>query len=236
MCFAIEIYGEDFDMPQEKPHLHTGHRGRVRNKFITNAFEGFAEHEILEMMLFYAVPYVDTNPLSHRLIDRFGSLLNVIDAPRDEIVKIDGAGNNVAALLGVISDIMHKTEKPNVRILLDSTENLHAYYRKKYSNRKDFFVAYTTLDNSCAVINERDFSDTKITSPSFDVRKMISDIILDHASTVVICINHLSGIAFPTVDELACISEINDVLENAGIDLLDFMLISDNDITSVCKD
>lgn len=50
---------------------HTGHRDRVRKKFLENGFDGFEPHEVLEMCLFYAIPRKDTNALAHRLLDRY---------------------------------------------------------------------------------------------------------------------------------------------------------------------
>ena len=67
-------------MPQEKS-LHTNHRQRMRKRFAQQGgFSGFAEHEVLEYILYLAIPRKDTNPLAHRLIDRFGSLCQVLEA------------------------------------------------------------------------------------------------------------------------------------------------------------
>ena len=63
-----------------KKPIHTGHRGRVKEEFLTRGLAGWPDHRVLELILFYAIPQGDVNPLAHELIDRFGSLDRVLDA------------------------------------------------------------------------------------------------------------------------------------------------------------
>ena len=60
------------------PNVHAGHRQRMKEMFLKNGFEGFSEHQILEMVLFYSCPRIDTNEIAHNLIDRFGGLCGVL--------------------------------------------------------------------------------------------------------------------------------------------------------------
>ena len=70
---------------------HDGHRSRMRERFRREGLNGFADHEALELMLFYAIPQRNVNPLAHRLLDTFGSLHGVLDAPRlDYAVRLEG--------------------------------------------------------------------------------------------------------------------------------------------------
>jgi DNA repair protein RadC len=64
-------------------HLHDGHRNRIRERFIREDLDGFEPHVVLELLLFYSIARADTNPIAHRLIDRFGSLSGVLEAPYD---------------------------------------------------------------------------------------------------------------------------------------------------------
>ena len=59
---------------------HSGHRQRMRERFVKQGLEGFAPHEILELLLFYAIPQKNVNPIAHQLINRFGSLYGVLNA------------------------------------------------------------------------------------------------------------------------------------------------------------
>jgi DNA repair protein RadC len=80
-------------MADKKENPHAGHRQRMRDKFLKEgSFDSFAPHQILEMMLYYSSPRIDTNELAHALIDKFGSIKDVIDAPYDALTSVDGIG------------------------------------------------------------------------------------------------------------------------------------------------
>lgn len=93
--------------PNEKPkNLHAGHRSRVRQRFLKGGLNSFQDHEVLELLLFYAVPRRDVNEMAHMLMDRFGSLSGVLDAPEEELCTIPGVGPKIAHFLNLIPEIM----------------------------------------------------------------------------------------------------------------------------------
>ena len=86
--------------------LHAGHRARVRQRFLTDGLDSFQDHEVLEFLLFYAVPRRDVNEMAHMLIDRFGSLPGVLDATEEELCTIPGVGPHIAHFLNLIPEVM----------------------------------------------------------------------------------------------------------------------------------
>ena len=84
---------------------HSGHRQRVKTEFLARGVEGWSDHRILELLLFYAIPQGDVNELAHRLVDHFGSLAGVLDASAEELKKVPGVGEHTAVLLklGIIA-------------------------------------------------------------------------------------------------------------------------------------
>lgn len=92
-------------------HLHAGHRSRMRRRFLTNGLDGFSDHEVLELLLFYAVPRQDVNPMAHALLDRFGSLPEVLSAPTEELCAIHGVGPKIARFLKLIPDVLIQTDQ-----------------------------------------------------------------------------------------------------------------------------
>ena len=81
--------------------IHDGHRQRLKNRFRQEGLDKFDEIQALELLLFYAIPQRDTNPLAHRLLDHFGTLAQVLEAPVEELEKVPGVGANVATLLSL---------------------------------------------------------------------------------------------------------------------------------------
>ena len=79
--------------------IHDGHREKMRRRFLETGLEGFADHEALELLLYYAIPRRDTNPIAHALMERYGSLSGVMAAPIEDLQKVKGIGENAAILL-----------------------------------------------------------------------------------------------------------------------------------------
>ncbi len=98
--------GKKADKPAKPGQIHAGHRARVRKRFLVTGLQGFHDHEVLELLLFYAVPRRDVNEMAHLLINRFGSLAGVLDAPEEELCAIPGVGPHVAHFLNIIPEIM----------------------------------------------------------------------------------------------------------------------------------
>ena len=79
--------------------IHDGHRVKLRARFLTAGLDAFADHEALELLLYYAIPRRDTNPIAHELMDRFGTLSGVLSAPVELLKQVDGVGESAAVLL-----------------------------------------------------------------------------------------------------------------------------------------
>ena len=84
---------------------HAGHRSRLRENFIQNGIEGMADHQVLELLLTYALPRVDVNPLAHRLLSRFGSLEGVLSAQPDQLRQVEGIGESAAVFLSLLGQV-----------------------------------------------------------------------------------------------------------------------------------
>ena len=82
--------------------IHSGHRQRLRQRYINDGLDSFEDHQILELILFYSVARKDTNELAHRLLDKFGSLARVLDAKPEELEQVEGIGSNSAVLLSMM--------------------------------------------------------------------------------------------------------------------------------------
>ena len=88
--------------------IHDGHREKMRRRFLETGLEGFADHEALELLLYYAIPRRDTNPIAHALMERYDSLSGVLNAPVEDLEKVEGIGESAAILLSLVSRLSRK--------------------------------------------------------------------------------------------------------------------------------
>lgn len=122
-------------VPKPK-HKHYGHRERMRTRFQKSGLEGFQPHEILELLLFYALPRVDTNPIAHDLIDTFHSLSGVMDADIQDLKHVKGISENAAVFLKLLPELFQQYQLDKLRehAALNTTEKLSAYIAAKLSD------------------------------------------------------------------------------------------------------
>ena len=86
-----------------KASIHKGHRERLKERFLTEGLDNFTDTQALELLLFYAIPQKDTNPIAHELLAHFGSLSRVLEAPVEELKKVPGISDHSATLLSLVT-------------------------------------------------------------------------------------------------------------------------------------
>ena len=102
---------------------HQHHRQRMRDRYLKDeSFEGFADHEILEMLLGAVIPRKDTNEYAHLLIEKFGNWKNLLNASVDELMKVEGIGQVAAVEMKVMQEVMRRY----VRDALEPAKKLDA--------------------------------------------------------------------------------------------------------------
>ena len=115
----------------KKENIHAGHRQRLRKKFLQQGADSLEPHELLELLLFYAVPRANTNPTAHELLRQFGSLKNVLSAPVEDLVRVEGLGESSALLIALVARLYCRAMVDSMeesRDILDTTERLGRYF------------------------------------------------------------------------------------------------------------
>lgn len=102
-------------MSDSSRNLHENHRARVRKRFEHEGLKTFADHNVLELLLFYSIPQKDTNDIAHRLLDEFGSLSAVFDAPKDVLMNVVGVGENTATLIKLMPELFSRYEQDKIK-------------------------------------------------------------------------------------------------------------------------
>ena len=215
--------------------IHTGHRQRVKGEFLARGLEGMPDHKARELLLFFAKPQGDVNPLAHALIERFGSLSGVFHATYDQLLKVKGVGENTATLIKLIPAI-------GGRYLQDRTD-LTQVFRESWQFREllapYFFgarselVYLVCLDGKGKLIACRKLGEGVADAVSITTRKVMEVALECNTSMVVLAHNHISGLALPSPEDVQTTRQLKVSLEQVGILLYDHFIVVDGDMVSM---
>ena len=127
--------------------LHDGHRQRSKRRYLTLGAEGMEDHQLLELLLFYAIPRQDTNETAHRLIQRFGSLQGVLHAAPEELTSVEGVGENAAVLVRLVGDMALRARCSSLpQKVLNSPDRTGAYFMELLAGEKKEMLYQVCLD------------------------------------------------------------------------------------------
>lgn len=208
--------------------LHSGHRQRMKERFLTNGLEGFSSHEVIELMLFYAIPRRDVNELSHRLIERFGSYKGVFDADYEELLTVEGIGENAALLIKFISAswrryVMVDEHQP---YLYDSLKKIGEYAVRLYVGVSVEKIYAMLFDNKMMLLDTVKLAEGSVNSVRISLRTIIDKAIKKNASSIVLIHNHPNGSPYPSDADIKFTNSIKDLLYNVDINLVDHIIVS----------
>ncbi|MFC2422649.1 RadC family protein [Fusobacterium polymorphum] len=222
-----------------------GHRERIKEKFLKNGIDGFAEYEILELLLTYCIPRKDTKPIAKELLNKFKSLDNVFKADLDKLSAIDGLGKNTVAFLKLIGDlpsIIYKDELKNKKLIdketlkISNKDILLKYLRNKigYEEIEKFYVLY--LSSSNEVIEFEENSVGTLDRSSVYPREIYKKIINLNAKSVILAHNHPSDNITPSKCDIELTNEIAKGLKNFGALLIEHIIITKNSYFSFLEE
>ena len=168
--------------------IHDGHREKMRRRFLQGGLEPFADHEALELLLYYAIPRRDTNPIAHALMERYGSLTAVLDAPVEDLQKVEGIGESAAILLKLAPQLYRKAKLSDAEqeTVLSSVERVGAYLLERFAGEKNEVVYQLCLDRKGRLLACKKLGEGGIASADLDVRRLVENAILTGASAVTV--------------------------------------------------
>ena len=222
-----------------------GHRERIKEKFLKNGIDGFAEYEILELLLTYCIPRKDTKPIAKELLNKFKNLDNVFKADFDKLSAVDGLGKNSIAFLKLIGDlpsIIYKDELKNKKLIdketlkISNKDILLKYLRNKigYEEIEKFYVLY--LSSSNEVIEFEENSVGTLDRSSVYPREIYKKIINLNAKSVILAHNHPSDNITPSKCDIELTNEIAKGLKNFGALLIEHIIITKNSYFSFLEE
>lgn len=217
--------------------MHEGHRRRLRERFRLEGLEGFAPHEVLELLLFYARARGDVNPLAHRLLDTFGSLRGVLETPADQLCAVDGVGEETATFLSMMVPVFRRyemclcEEKKCLRNYRDVEEYCHALLTGLRKER--LYVICVSI--RMHVLGCRMVCEGSVMEVNAYPRMVVETALNHNAYGVILCHNHPGGDAIPSRADKEATIELEKVLSALDIALLDHLIIADEGNYSMAK-
>ncbi len=213
---------------------HEGHRKRLRDRFSAAGLEAFAPHEVLELLLTYAIPRRDTKPIAYALITRFGSLHAVLQASVQELMQVDGIGENAATLLSMMMPLFrayHKSAEEEMPTLKNLQQCL-TYCKGLFSGERYEKLYVICLDGRMRRINTVLISSGDVNQVPVFARHVLSAASQCNASGMIITHNHPNGSAHPSSEDIELTEALAQILSGISVTLYDHIIVAPTEIYS----
>ena len=206
---------------------HEGHRKRLKSRFLQTGLEAFEAHEILELLLFYARPRIDTNELAHALIDRFGTLSAVLDADPQDLASVKGLGENGALLLKMIPQLASAyTVSQTENDVMDTSKKVCQHFYNCFIGIKNEQLRIACLDDRLRITAGGVVMEGGVNAVPVHMRKIIEFTYRSNCELILLAHNHPNGQALPSDSDVAVTNQLYSVLKSVGIKLLDHIIVN----------
>lgn len=217
--------------------IHTGHRARLRKRFLDEGLDTFNEINALELLLFYCVPRKDTNELAHKLIRYFGNYTHVLSAPISELMKVEGVTEHIATYLSIQGAAVryYMINRKFGGTIAHTTEDYGNILLPYFIGKTNETVYMLCLDAKCKVLCCREVSEGSVNAASISMRKIMDLALSSNATSVVLAHNHPSGLAIPSPEDQETTRRVANALKAVDVILVDHLIIADADYISMAQ-
>lgn len=206
---------------------HDGHRDRLKERYTEHGLDTFNDLNVLELLLFYAIPRRDTNLLAHALLDHFGTLDAVFDASVYELEQVPGIGRNTAILIRLVPEISRRyavSKTADITVFSSSTA-AGRYLLPRLGNEKAERALLLCLDARKKLISCADLGTGVVDTVSLNVRQVVETALKTRASSVILAHNHPSGNPAPSRDDELLTRRVREALQLVDITLDDHIIV-----------
>ena len=215
--------------------MHDGHRKRMRERFRENGMDGFAPHEVLELLLFYGRARGDVNPLAHALIDAFGSLQGVLEASPEQLMTVSGIGEETATLITMMVPLFRRYISSVLREKIAFTNRYDAldYARALMAGWRMERFYVVCLDADLRVLGHRLVAEGSLDEVQAYPRRVVEVALNYNAHSVVLVHNHPGGSVLPSVSDIDATRRLQRALEGLDIMLQDHIIVAGTEARSM---
>lgn len=208
--------------------MHEGHRKRMRERFRQEGLDGFADHEVLELLLFYGRARGDVNPLAHTLMDTFGSLQGILEARPEQLLAVKGVGEETVTLLALVLPMFRRysaclcREKKRFSTHADVCDYCRSLLAGWRSER--FYVIGLNADQQ--VLGHRMVGEGSVGSVHVTPRLVVEAALNLNARGVILCHNHPGGSDWPSLQDISVTRHIGALMRSLEIELMDHVIVA----------
>lgn len=211
-------------------NVHREHRLRFKAKFRKEGLEVFDPHEVMELLLFYAIPMQDTNEMAHKLINHFGSFSSVLDAPYEELIKAEGVKEHGATLLKLIPEIgaYYNLDKVKRGETFASIEKIAEYCVYKYLKENEEKLEIILFDPEMHMLGTETLAEGSQCSVDINVELVGKMVFGYNASGFILVHNHPSGVVRPSDADVEMTKYVYSVMKPFGKVLIEHLIVAGN--------
>lgn len=221
----------------ENINIHKGHRARMKTKYRQNGLDALEDHEVLEMILYYAVPYRNTNETAHKLLNTFRTLSGVFDADYEELIRMEGVGENTATLLTLIPELARRysLDKLKPKDVFDSNDMIGRYLLNHYIGKEREHVELLLFDAKMRMIDHMTLHEGALTSSDINCEKVAELIFSNRAANYALAHNHPGGSIEPSQEDLSITRMIYRTITPLNRYMVDHFIIADGRYGRILK-
>ena len=218
---------------------HAEHRSRMRKRYKKNGLDSLEFHEMLELILYYPIPRLNTSEIARDLEKKFGKSLSAIFEADENILKeIKGISDNTALFLKLLADI---TRKYNIERAESAAKHASVITKQIY---EDYLIAYytgktvetvvlLTLNNRMELISADDIYIGSVNSAKVDMNKMVKIALNNNAAGVIVAHNHPNGQDYPSPEDIETTKHLSRLFNDISIHFIDHYVVAETKISSI---
>jgi DNA repair protein RadC len=219
--------------------LHEGHRQRLRRRFLEEGLDTFEDHQVLELLLFQAIPRLDTNPIAHRLMQRFGTLSAVLEADPNDLASVEGVGTKAAAFLAMIPQVTRRyflDRVKHARKPLVTIEAATEYLVPLMAGRAEEVFYLICLDSQLRVLYPALVSEGTVKDALVHPRRAVEAAVRHRAAAVILAHNHPGGSAKPSNHDHSLTRHLVQAFGGIDVRVVDHIIVAGDHIYSFANE
>ncbi len=222
-------------MATKKQNLHGGHRERMRERVASAGAGSLADHELLEMLLYYIQPRRDTNETAHALIEECGSLSAVLEAERDRVCRVSYIKENAATYLQLLGELSRRYAVAKFQpdgvapdVVYDNLDKLATVLYPRFLGQSKEILVAVLFDARMRMVDLFTVAEGCLNSVSVTARAVTQRAYARNAAFCVLAHNHPGGIATPSQEDVKVTQDMEAALELVGVPLIEHMVFTES--------